>query len=102
MAGPCVSGCSSDYRPDNFTNVTNVTNVVHKLLSTNNSEATMAPTADVLALWSGIHHPYWTKFSPAPHEIHVTIGFAMATIGILAVAGNIFVIFVFLRYVVIA
>nr|AKS48309.1 rhabdomeric opsin 5 [Platynereis dumerilii] len=97
MAGPCESGCPAlDYRSDNITNVANVTNVVQVLLH-NNSETTSA-TTDVLAMHSGIHHHYWTKFSPPPHEIHITIGFAMATIGVLAVAGNTFVIFVFLRF----
>ena len=40
---------------------------------------------------------FFTKFPPAPYSVHLTLGFIMTLVGIVAVVGNLFIIYVFYR-----
>lgn len=58
------------------------------------SNTSSVPSTEVS--W-GIHHPYWSSFGSPVKPVHISIGVAMTIIGIIAVCGNVFVLYVFLR-----
>ena len=69
------------------------------LTATPNCSVPTQPTALSSSPKEGHINHFFDKFPPPPYTAHLVVGVVMTIVGIVAVVGNLFIIYIFLRSV---